>query len=193
MSFELIKSGKIHRNYSISLCISLLLAINIFLKQTTIERESYPSNTSQNVTATVSKLVIKNNTPYLTFIISAVPARRNFTMTTLNTRLPGFFHAKHWKTVSKTDPRIFQSGGIHAASLMLTYLDLWKDISLKAESELADDDWVFLFEDDVDIVPLGILEAFYNEIYTQWNKTNPSKALAGRIDFDFIAVLLKRK
>ena len=175
------KTYQLRNTVNISFYISILVVIYILIRQTKVEWKNCPSMSAENSSAT-PPLQIGNRSPYLGFVVSAVPNRFNFTKSTLNSWLRGIFNLTHRKSVNKTDPRIYGSVGVGAASLMLTYIDLWKEIALKPASELAENDWIFLFEDDVDIVPLVILETFYNRIYMQWNQTNPSIALAGTIE-----------
>ena len=174
------KAYQLRKTINISFCISLLLVIYILIKHTQIEWKSCPSISSEN-SSVIPPLQKANRSSYPAFIISAVTDRFNFTKSNLNTRLPGFFDVTHRKSVNATDPRIYGSFSFGAASLMLTYIDLWKEIALKPASELAENDWVFLFEDDVDIVPLGIIQGFYNKIYIEWSKTNETKGLTGTI------------
>ena len=120
--------------------------------------------------------------PYLTYIISAVPKRINFTSRILHTKLPGFFNASYRNSVPYNDSRMFKTNGAPAGSLMLTYIDLWREIGSKADNELTDNEWIFIFEDDVDLVPLHILKSFYNHIYTQLNFSDTSYPITGRTD-----------
>lgn len=119
------------------------------------------------------------NGSYLTYIMFAVPNRFNFTKSVLDTRLPGFFNATHRQCVLYNDSRMYKHAGLGAASLMLSYIDLWREIGSKSDTELADNDWIFLFEDDVDIIPLSILKSFYPKLYLKWSKTGQSKSLGG--------------
>ena len=119
------------------------------------------------------------NGSYLTYIMFALSNRLNFTKSVLDTRLPGFFNATHRRCVPHNDSRMYRNGGVGAGALMLSYIDLWREIGAKPDSELADDDWVFLFEDDVDIIPLEILKSFYPKLFVQWSRTGQSQSLAG--------------
>ena len=86
------------------------------------------------------------------------------------------FNIQHKQRVSTNDSWIVSR---RVSSLLLTYIDLWNGIGAKTESELTDDDWIFLFEDDVNIVGFNIIEKFYPQIYAKWNHSNSNNSLAG--------------
>ena len=117
--------------------------------------------------------------PYLAFIISSMLARFNTTSTNLNSVLPGYFNIQHKQPVSTNDSRIMSGTSVSALSLLLTYIDLWNEIGAKAESELMDDDWIFLFEDDVNIVPLKFIPKLCSELNAKRNHSNLNISLAG--------------
>ena len=119
------------------------------------------------------------NASFLTYIMFSVANRFNFTKSIFDTRLPGFFNASHRYCVPKNDSRVYSNAGLGAGSLMLSYIDLWREIGSKPDSELDDDDWIFLFEDDVDIIPWEILRKFYPKLFLKWSRIGLSQALAG--------------
>lgn len=123
----------------------------------------------------------RKNSSYLAYIMSAIPHRLNFTKSVLEARLPGFFNITHRKCVPLNDSRVYKNAGEGAGALMISYIDLWREIGSKPDEELADNDWIFLFEDDVDIIPLDILRKFYSKVYLKWNRHGQSKSLAGSL------------
>lgn len=181
-----IHDNLLNRTRKIILLLCLASVAYLCMSRTWISFElcSSKANSTSRVYAYAPRKV-KNDTGYLTYIISAVPQRLNFTSTVLNTRLPGFFNTHYKLSVPHNDSRIFYKAGIHAASLMLTYIDLWREIGSKPDTELSQNDWVFVFEDDVDIVPIGILKAFYSKVYLHLNGSATSTVLAG-MSFFFI-------
>ena len=127
--------------------------------------------------------VILNNRrgpPYLTYIISSLPQRLNSTMKELKAGLPRFFNINHKLPVPLNDSRILRSGDVHVSSLLLTYVDLWRSFGSRPEAEYRDGDWMFVFEDDVGIVPPHIMKAFYGKIYKKWKYSNPKRWLASK-------------
>ena len=127
-----------------------------------------------------SKPIRKRGPPYLTYIVSAISKRLNSTMKNLHEKMPGFFNIHHRKSVSFNDSRILRSGDMKVSSLLLTYVDLWSYFGSRPESEFADNDWMFLFEDDVDIVPMSVIESFQPKLSPKWNHSSPNHCLEGR-------------
>lgn len=127
-----------------------------------------------------SKPIGKRGSPYLTYIVSAIPKRLNSTMKNLHEKMPGFFNMQHKKSVSFNDSRILRSGDMKVSSLLLTYVDIWSYFGSRPENEFTDNDWIFLFEDDVDIVPMSLIESFQPKLYPKWNHSSPNHYLEGR-------------
>ncbi|CAF4868591.1 unnamed protein product, partial [Rotaria magnacalcarata] len=117
---------------------------------------------------TPSYLANSRGTPYLAYIISGIPQRYNSTLMQLRDALPGFFNFNRKQPVSHNDSRILRTGDVKVSSLLLTYIDLWNDIGARSAIELRDNDWIFLFEDDVAIIPRSIIKSFYKTIYEKW-------------------------
>jgi hypothetical protein len=100
-------------------------------------------------------------------------------LSNLNTVLPNYFNIRHKQPVSLNDTRIYKEGHKEILSLSLTYIDLWNDFGARPEAEYTDNDWIFLFEDDVNIVPFTIIQSFHPQLYAKWNCTNPNSSIAG--------------
>lgn len=169
---------RFHRLFMILLLVCVVLVIFTRFNQQMLENRSSQSFMLNNITQSSSHR--KKGAPYLAYIISAIEKRRNFTMNCLNERLPGFFNISHRSAVSHNDSRIVRNGDRQVSSLLLSHIDLWTEFGSKPEAEYADDDWLFIFEDDVDIVPLHIVESFYPNVYKQWTTKNASQALRGK-------------
>lgn len=165
------------------LCTCILLIFYALIDQLLIESKECKMSVANHSSPIRSRK--HNGPPYSTYILSAVAKRINFTSRILNTRLPGFFNITYRNCVPYNDSRIFKTSGIAAGSLMLTYIDLWKEIGSKPAEELDENEWVFIFEDDVDLVPLHILKDFYNKIYTTLNFSNVSYPIAGKMMLSF--------
>jgi hypothetical protein len=156
-------------------CIALIIYINM----NTLQKQFNTCKPSLLNYSTVSHLRESRGPPYLAFIISATTRRFNATFVNLNTALPGHFILKRKEIVSHNDSRIFRTGDRQVSSLLLTYVDLWHDFGARPEAEFTDNDWIFLFEDDVNIVPNHIISSFHPKLYAKWNYTNPNSSLAG--------------
>ncbi|CAF3824585.1 unnamed protein product [Rotaria sp. Silwood1] len=120
--------------------------------------------------------------PYLAYIISSIPARFKFTKSNLNNALPNYFNIKKKQSVPYNDSRINFHSSIQFSSLLLTYVDLWNEIGAKPNAELKENDWIFLFEDDVNIVNITLIERFYQQIYAKWKYKDPQHSLKGIIE-----------
>ena len=156
-------------------CIALIIYTNVSKWQGQVNNcELFPQNNS-----TVSHLSKNHGPPYLAFIISPMPKRLNATLTNLQTVLPGYFNIKHKQSVPFTDSRIVLKGDKYASSLLLSFIDIWTDLGAKSEAELKDNDWIFIFEDDVNIVSMDVIQRFYPQIYAKWNYSNPNTSIAG--------------
>lgn len=118
--------------------------------------------------------------PYLAYIISSVPGRFNPTLNNLNTILPGFFKIKIREPVLQNDSRIPSRVEASVGSLLLTNIDLWSELGWNSASTLNDKDWIFIFEDDVRIAPLPMIESFYGKINRTENNTNPNILLKSK-------------
>jgi hypothetical protein len=105
--------------------------------------------------------------------------RLNATLTNLKTALPGYFNIKHKQSVPFTDSRIVLNGDKYASSLLLSFIDIWMDLGARSEAELKDNDWIFIFEDDVNIVSMDVIQRFYPEIHAKWKYSNPNSSIAG--------------
>ena len=160
---------------TVFICTVILTNISMTQKDTKICKPNLNSIEKSNM----SHLHKNRGAPYLAFIISMVPVRFNATHTNLNNVLPGYFNIQHKQPVSTNDSRIISGTSKEALALLLTYIDLWSEIGAKAELELTDDDWIFLFEDDVNTVPFHIIEKFHPQIYAKWNYSNPNSSIAG--------------
>lgn len=160
--------------------ILLFLTVSSVYMNTRIFEES-PVNCEQYSGMNSGSLHIrkKRGPPYLTYIMSSSPRRFNFTFGNLQDRVPNYFNVKLKHSVSINDSRIFYTDDIRASSLLLTYVDLWTAFGAQPETEYSDNDWVFLFEDDVDIVPYGIIERFYSKLFAQWNYSESNSSIAG--------------
>jgi hypothetical protein len=128
---------------------------------------------------TPKQLRNKRGPPYLTYILSSVPRRFNFTVKSLTSGLPGFFNINRKQPVSLNDSRIYHHGNPKYSSVLLTYVDLLTDIGSKSEAELTYNDWVFIFEDDANIVPAHVIRTSFGKIYAKWNSSYPYPKLAG--------------
>ncbi|CAF5177747.1 unnamed protein product, partial [Rotaria magnacalcarata] len=90
---------------------------------------------------------------------------------------PGFFNITLKQCVSHNDSRIMGHRQINVGSLLLTHVDIWDEIGSRSDHELGHNDWVFVFEDDVSVVPPEIMKSFYGKIYTAWDYKNPNPIL----------------
>ncbi|CAF3293188.1 unnamed protein product [Rotaria socialis] len=131
---------------------------------------------------TASHLANPRGPPYLAYIISGIPQRHNSTRKQLRDALPGFFNFNHKQPVSLNDSRILRTVDMKVSSLLLTYIDLWNDIGARSPIELRENDWIFLFEDDVAIIPRRIMKSFYKRIYEKWRYRSPNPNLAKTIE-----------
>lgn len=159
------------------LLISILLIVYItvtMLQKPVVSAKPLPTNTSTTSYSSKSR-----PPPYLTYIISNIPRRFNFTLKNLQTALPNYFDIKHKQSVSLNDSRIFRNNDQSASSLLLTYIDVWRDFGARPEAEYSDGDWMFLFEDDVNVVSTDLIRNIYPKIYAKWNYTNSNTSLAG--------------
>ncbi|CAF4596725.1 unnamed protein product [Rotaria magnacalcarata] len=118
--------------------------------------------------------------PYLAYIITSTSPRFNFTYIELTTALPKFFKIIRKSSVSHNDSRIVRRGDVRVLSLLLTHIDTWHDIESRSDRELGENDWAFVFEDDVAIVPPAIMKSFYGKIYTAWNYAKPNPILGSK-------------
>ncbi|CAF4471022.1 unnamed protein product [Rotaria socialis] len=119
---------------------------------------------------------------YLAYIITSTSPRFNATYTELTTALPKFFKIIRKPSVSHTDSRIVPNNYVRVSSLLLTHIDTWHEIGSKSDHELGENDWVFVFEDDVGIVPPAIMNSFYRKIYTIWKYAKPNPILGKTIE-----------
>ena len=160
------------------LCIALIIYINVSLLKLQ-EKKFNNCIPSPLIKSTASHLRKSRGPPYLAYIISSTQRRFNFTLVNLNTVLPNYFNIKQKQSVSHNDSRIFRNSDPQVSSLLLTYIDLWSDFGARSEAEFTDNDWMFLFEDDVNIVHPKIIESFHPQIYAKWNYSNPNSSIAG--------------
>jgi len=131
--------------------------------------------------------------PYPTYIISISPNRYNRTRNNIETMVPNLFNIQIKHPVSRNDSRMYTNGvDPGASSLMLTFIDLWTDFGAQPESAYSDNDWMFIFEDDVNVVPYSIIQGFYPKIFAQWNYNSSNSSIAGRkiMILDFIILKL---
>lgn len=127
-----------------------------------------------------SQLRRRRGPPYLTYIISISIPRYNRTRNNIEVPVPKFFNIKRRLPVSRNDSRMYRNNVDEAAaSLMLTFIDLWGDFAAQSDSEYSENDWMFIFEDDVNVVPNSIIAGFYPKIFPRWNYTNPNTSIAG--------------
>lgn len=140
----------------LSVCIILIIFANVNQLRKKSIHCKYPS-----IHLKGSLLGKRRGPPYLTYIISNLPKRLNLTRTSLISRIPFYFNIHHRQPVPHDDLRIRQHGDMNMSSLLLTYVDLWSEFGWKKTDEYNDNDWIFIFEDDVDIVPREIIEKFY--------------------------------
>lgn len=117
--------------------------------------------------------------PYPAYIISSKDDRFNFTQTNLNKALPNYFDIKRKYSVLHNDTRISRFGLPQVSSLLLTYIDLWSEIGKTPKRQLEDNDWVFIFEDDVNILVNEIIQQFHTELFNRWNHTDDQHSLRG--------------
>jgi hypothetical protein len=169
---------RLYRVFSgiVLICIMLAMYVNMNSSWTTL-----PDRKMVNVNESSTALPIqKRGPPYLAYVVSAIPKRLNSTIKNLQEKIPGFFDIRHKQSVSYNDSRILRTGDMKVSSLLLSYIDLWSYFGSRPECEFTDNDWIFLFEDDVDIVPMSIIERFHPKLYEKWNYSSPSHSLAGR-------------
>lgn len=127
-----------------------------------------------------SSLKSKQGPPYLTYIISAIPGRFNLTRTSLETRLPGYFKIHQRRPVPHDDRRIRRFDDLNVSSLLLTHIDLWSQFGWNDDQRYGDHDWFFVFEDDVDILPLDVIEELRQKNQSVSNVTKVAQSLAGK-------------
>ena len=157
------------------ICSGVMITIGTALQNRKIDK--FQLNSIEK--STIPHPYKSHGPPYLAFIISSILARFNATNANLNKVLPGYLNIQHKQPVSANDSRMVSETSLQALSLLLTSIDLWNEIGAKAESELTDDDWIFIFEDDVDIVASDSIKYSYPEIYAKWNYSNPNNSVAG--------------
>ena len=178
MFWRMERQKRFYRVFSGIVLFSIMLVTLISMNSSckTIQDHEVLSVNKFNITISIKK----RGPPYLTYIVSAIPKRFNSTMTNLQGKMPGFFNIHHKQSVSYNDSRILRTGDMKVSSLLLTYVDLWSYFGSRPDNEFTDTDWIFLFEDDVDIVPLSIIERFHPKLYAKWNYSSPNHSLAGR-------------
>jgi hypothetical protein len=157
----------------------IIIALMIYINMSKLQKKSNPCKTFLVVNSTARHLRESRGPPYLAFIISSSPRRFNATLINLNTALPGYFNIQHKQPVSHNDSRILRHGDKQVSSLLLSYIDMWRDFGAKPEVEFTDNDWVFLFEDDVNVASVSLIKSFNPQIAVKWNISNPHTLLAG--------------
>lgn len=113
--------------------------------------------------------------PYLAFIVSPSFDRYYSAKQNLEQALPGYFKIEHFRSVSLKDPRIERSDNSKKKSLLLSFADMWLNVSSRFEYD--ENDWIFLFEDDVNIVNIKEISLIYSKL----NFTNPQYSLVGNV------------
>lgn len=185
--FSLINIYKKLRQSSFRYIIAAVLLVYVILyfnsPSTTLQSVSINTKQLFNINSSQSQSRQRRGPPYLTYIISVSTQRFNRTKNNLESRLPNFFNTKKKQPVSRNDSRMYRNGADeNAASLMLTFIDLWDEIGALPNTEYSDNDWVFIFEDDVNVVPNSIIQGFYPKIFAQWNYSNPNTSIAGIVE-----------
>lgn len=169
---------RFYRVFSGIVFVSIMLGMLISMNSSWTTFQDHKVLSGNKFNTTISSK--RRSPPYLTYIVSATPKRLNSTMTNLQDKMPGFFNIHHKQSVSFNDSRILRTGDMKVSSLLLTYVDLWSYFGSTPDNEFTDNDWIFLFEDDVDIVPMSIIERFHPKLYARWNYSSPNHSLAGR-------------
>lgn len=170
-------TNRLHRSFMALVLICGAVVIYTRCNEQLFRRSENQTFMLNNITQNISKR--RPGAPYLAYIISAVEKRRNFTMNCLKERLPGYFKIIQKSAVPHNDSRIVKNGDKQVSALLLAHIDLWTEFGSKPEAEYLDDDWFFIFEDDVDIVPTHIINQFYPTIYQQWLSNNSVNPLRG--------------
>lgn len=178
---SLLKTDEKRQFFHMSAVILCLLIIILIYEQrhAWIQPELCPLYRPKNSTKTSPKA--RTDPPYCTFIISSIPERFNFTFNNLRSRLPGFLDVRKREPVPHSDPRIFRGGSLGVSSLLLTFIDLWVEFGWSSDDDVADDDWMFLIEDDVDIVPPPILSSYHEKKYGLPNSTVLMQIVLGKV------------
>ena len=168
-----------------TLLVCLILAMNYRCNRWIYEvprtRANFKGELRSSLTKTKSR-------PYLAYIINGVPRRENFTQNILKKRLPGIFNIVKRTAVPHNDTRVVRHGDKHVSALLLTHIDLWTEFGSKLETEYSDHDWVFIFEDDVDIVPPNIAETFYQDASISKRNRTESRLLTGNGNDSFLCM-----
>ncbi|CAF1416860.1 unnamed protein product, partial [Didymodactylos carnosus] len=115
--------------------------------------------------------------PHPAYVLSSVPARYSFTVSNIEKALPGYFKFEHFQAIPFNDTRI--NGNVRQSSNLLSHIDMWLNLSSRSDHEYGDNDWCFVFEDDVNIVDL---KNHFPHIYSKWNYSNPHHSLRGIIE-----------
>lgn len=152
----------------------------LFISMSKLKQPAYICQQKTLSNRISSSLTRRRGPPYTAYIISYSDRRFNATLYDITTALPGFFNMSRKQAVSINDSRINRASDLGVSSLLLSHIDVWNEFGSKAASERCDDDWVFVFEDDVGVIPYEIIRNFHTQAYMSWNDTYPYPIVTSR-------------
>ncbi|CAF3191257.1 unnamed protein product [Rotaria socialis] len=120
--------------------------------------------------------------PYLAYVITSTHRRFNSTYKQLTNALPRFFNIIRRQSVSHNDSRIMGHAQVNVLSLILTHISVWDEIGSKSENELGENDWVFVFEDDIGVVTAPLVKFIYKRIHARRRYAIPTNIVAKTIE-----------
>lgn len=166
-----------YRMISTSLIILIITMMHIKLYQWQKEPNYCGSTLISNAHLRDTKNLYKS--PYLAYIISRNPENYEMVKNKLETRLPGFFKIYKKDMVEKNDTRMPDHLDINLMSLLFSHVDVWDHVGATSDEEIGENQWIFLFTDDVDIISMNAIDGFYSDIYDRWKHGDRKHSLEG--------------
>lgn len=152
----------------------MIFVVIVFISIIQIRKPLFKCQPITTTSTNVSTVSRNQSSPYLAYIIAFTEKRFNATFQDLTAALPGFFKIQRIQSVSHNDSRLIGAGDMQVASLLLTHISIWNEIGSKPDTEVAENDWVFVFEDDVNVVPINIMRDFHGPSYKSFTEEYPN-------------------
>ncbi|CAF4063522.1 unnamed protein product [Rotaria magnacalcarata] len=169
------------RHWIIRISLILFLAIVLFAMNKWIKR-SYHCRLTIIKNGNSSYIQSHRGQPYLAYIITSTDRRFNSTYKELTNALPRFFNIICKQSVLHNDSRIMGHGQVNVLSLILTHISIWDEIGSRSENELGENNWVFVFEDDIGVVTATAVRRLYRKIDARRNYAIPANIVAKTIE-----------
>lgn len=158
----------------------LLISFVIILFISTAKLRKFDSSCQPIIVTSrhMSALSPSRGPPYSAYIIAHTEKRFNATFDNLTNALPGFFNIQRIQSMSYNDSRIAGAGDLRVASLLLTHINIWNEFGSKSDTDVGENDWVFVFEDDVGVIPISIMKRIYRPIYKSFARRYPNPVVS---------------